>query len=79
MSGRIERAYLHEVLCCKYHSAHNYDVWFSPRQMILDPNLYPGRMNPTLDFVDSFEDYTDDGTGTPKPISTRVDGNESDL
>ena len=49
--------------------AHNYDVWFSPRQMILDPNLYPGRMNPTLDFVDSFEDYTDDGTGTPKPIS----------
>lgn len=58
--------------------AHNYDVWFSPRQMILDPNLYPGRMNPTLDFVDSFEDYTDDGTGTPKPISTRVDGNESD-
>ncbi len=35
-------------------------------------------MNPTLDFVDSFEDYTDDGTGTPKPISTRVDGNESD-
>ena len=45
-----------------------YDVWFSPRQMILDPNLYPGRMNPTLDFVDSFEDYTDDGTGTPKPM-----------
>ena len=35
--------------------AHNYDVWFSPRQMILDPNLYPGRMNPTLDFVYSFE------------------------
>ncbi len=58
--------------------AHNYDVWFSPRQMILDPNLYPGRMNPTLDFVDSFEDYTDDGTGTSKPIATRVDGNETD-
>jgi hypothetical protein len=58
--------------------AHNYDVWFSPRQMILDPNLYPGRMNPTLDFVDTFEDYTDDGTGTPKPIATRADGNETD-
>lgn len=58
--------------------AHNYDVWFSPRQMILDPNLYPGRMNPTLDFVDSFEDYTDDGTGITKPIATRADGNETD-
>ncbi len=58
--------------------AHNYDVWFSPRQVILDPNLYPSRMNPTLDFVDSFEDYTDDGTGTTKPIATRVDGNETD-
>lgn len=58
--------------------AHNYDIWFSPRQVILDPNLYPSRMNPTLDFVDSFEDYSDDGTGTPKPLKTRADGNESD-
>lgn len=58
--------------------AHNYDVWFSPRQLVLDPNLYPGRMNPTLDFVDAFEDYTDDGTGQSKPIWTRIDGNESD-
>jgi len=58
--------------------AHNYDAWFSPRQMVLDPNLYPGRMNPTLDFVDSFEDYADDGTGKTKPIATRVDGKEDD-
>jgi len=58
--------------------AHNYDVWFSPRQMVLDPNLYPGRMNPTLDFVDAFEDYTDDGTGKVKPLNTRTDGNEGD-
>ncbi|GAA4798851.1 RagB/SusD family nutrient uptake outer membrane protein [Olivibacter ginsenosidimutans] len=58
--------------------AHNYDVWFSPRQMVLDPNLYPGRMNPTLDFVDAFEDYTDDGTGKVKPLKTRADGNEND-
>ena len=57
---------------------HNYDVWFSPRQIILSPNLYPSRMDPTLDFVDSFEDYTDDGTGTPKPILTRADGDETD-
>lgn len=58
--------------------AHNYDVWFSPRQVILDPSLYPSRMDPTLDFVDSFEDYTDDGNGLSKPIATRVDGNEKD-
>lgn len=57
--------------------AHNYDMWFSPRQMILDANLYPGRMNPTLDFVESFEDYTDDGSGAVKPFKTRVDGNET--
>lgn len=58
--------------------AHNYDAWFSPRQLVLDPNLYPGRMNPTLDFVDAFEDYTDDGTGATRPVRTRIDGNESD-
>lgn len=58
--------------------AHNYDVWFSPRQIILDPNLFPSRMNPTMDLIDSFEDYTDDGTGTPKPLLTRNDGNETD-
>lgn len=58
--------------------AHNYDVWFCPRQTVLDPNLYPSRMNPTLDFIDSFEDYTDDGKGEPKPILTRADGNEND-
>lgn len=57
--------------------AHNYDVWFSPRQVILDPNLYPSRMNPTLDFIDAFEDYTDNGTGASKPLRTRHDGNES--
>ncbi len=57
--------------------AHNYDVWFSPRQIILAPNLHPARMNPTLDLVDSFEDYTDDGTGRAKPLNTRLDGNES--
>ena len=56
--------------------AHNYDVWFSPRQTNL--NLFPGRMNPTLEFIDSFEDYTDDGQGKVKPIQTRTDGNEND-
>lgn len=35
-------------------------------------------MNPTLEFIDSFEDYTDDGQGKVKPIQTRTDGNEND-
>ena len=56
--------------------AHNYDVWYSPRQIILDPNLYPSRMDPTLDFVDVFEDYTDNGVGASVPLRTRHDGNE---
>ncbi len=59
-------------------AAHNYDIWYSPRQVILDPNLYPSRMDPTLDFVDVFEDYTDDGTGKSRPLKTRTDGNETD-
>lgn len=57
---------------------HNYDVWFSPRQIILATNLHPARMNPTLDFVDAFEEYTNDGTGASVPVATRVDGNETD-
>lgn len=57
--------------------AHNYDVWFSPRQIILDPNLYPSRLNPTVDFIDAFEDYTDNGVGASVPLKTRNDGVES--
>ncbi len=57
--------------------AHNYDVWFSPRQIILDPNLYPSRLNPTVDFVDAFEDYTDNSVGASVPLKTRFDNNET--
>jgi len=53
---------------------HNYDIWFRPRQV--QSVRHPGRMNPTLDFVDTYEDYTDDGTGKSVPVKTRVDGEE---
>lgn len=38
--------------------------------------LYHGRFNPTLDIVDLFEDYTDNGTGASAPIVTRESGDE---
>ncbi len=38
-----------------------------------------GRFSPTLDLVDLFEDYTDDGTGKSAPIKTRADGNEANV
>ena len=36
-----------------------------------------GRISPSLDLVDAYEDYTDDGTGASAPIKTRTDGKES--
>ena len=42
-----------------------------------DPGcLYFGRYNPTLDIVDVFEDYTDNGVGASAPIVTKASGNE---
>lgn len=38
--------------------------------------LYYGRLNPTLDLVDIFEDYTDNGRGESAPIVTRAAGEE---
>ena len=38
--------------------------------------LYYGRFNPTLDMVDLFEDYTDNGQGASAPIVTRTTGEE---
>jgi hypothetical protein len=37
------------------------------------------RFGVTLDLVDIFEDYTDDGTGMSVPVKTRTDGVESDF
>lgn len=54
---------------------HNYDIWYSPAQLA-NGWPHPGRMNPTLDLVDSYEDYTN--PGQPAPIVTSTDGNITD-
>jgi hypothetical protein len=54
---------------------HNYDIWFQPAQLA-NGWPHPGRMNPTLDFVEQYETY--DNPGKITQFQTRVDGNESD-
>jgi hypothetical protein len=54
---------------------HNYDIWFTPAQLA-NSWPHPGRMNPTLDLIDAYEDYTD--PGKEKPIATTTDGNITD-
>ncbi|MDH6356213.1 RagB/SusD family nutrient uptake outer membrane protein [Parabacteroides sp. PF5-9] len=57
------------------YQGHSYDVYYSPSQGNPGFNKF-GRFNPTLDIVDLFEDYTDDGTGKSAKIVTRTDGKE---
>ncbi len=56
---------------------HSYDVYFNPSQTAPSYSYY-GRFSPTLNLVDLFEDYTDDGTGTSVPLVTRTDGVENE-
>lgn len=56
--------------------AHNYDIWYRPNQLA-NGWPHPGRMNPTLDLADAYEEYTDDGQGLSSPIKTRADGKET--
>ncbi len=57
---------------------HITDFWFYPQQTKIQ-NLYmAARWGTTLDIVDDFEDYTDDGTGKSVPVATRSDGIEDD-
>ncbi|MDR0537781.1 MAG: RagB/SusD family nutrient uptake outer membrane protein [Tannerellaceae bacterium] len=54
---------------------HDYDIRYSPAQV--NPGFHKfGRFSPTLDIVDLYEDYTDDGSGRSAKIVTRTDGNE---
>ncbi len=54
---------------------HNFDIYFSPAQV--NPGFHKfGRFAPTLDMVDLYEDYTDNGSGKSAKIVTRTDGNE---
>jgi hypothetical protein len=56
---------------------HSYDVYFNPAQTPPSYTYY-GRFCPTLNLVDLFEDYTDDGTGRSIPLVTRLDGVEDE-
>lgn len=52
-------------------TSHNYDIWYNPNQTS-NGWIHPGRMNPTLDFVDLYENYNDPGKSSL--IITREDG-----
>jgi len=56
---------------------HCTDVYFNPAQTNLGYIAY-GRFSPSLDLVDLYEDYTDDGTGKSATLVTRTDGVEND-
>jgi hypothetical protein len=58
------------------NQGHDYDIRYSPAQV--NPGFHKfGRFSPTLDMVDLYEDYTDNGSGQSALIATRTDGNES--
>ena len=56
-------------------SGHAIDFWCNPYQT-RDGGPHPGRMNPSLDLVDTYECYSD--PGHPAPIVTTVNGNYND-
>ncbi|HZK68522.1 MAG TPA: RagB/SusD family nutrient uptake outer membrane protein [Paludibacter sp.] len=56
-------------------TGHSMDFWFNPNQTA-DGSPHPGRMNPTLDLVDTYENYT--APGESAPIITTADGKIGD-
>ena len=54
---------------------HGFDSYFAPSQARTGFHKW-GRFSVTLDIVDLYEDYTDDGTGGSAKIKTRTDGIE---
>lgn len=58
------------------NQGHSYDQNYILAQVNTAGSIRYGRFNPTLDIVDLYEDYTDDGTGKSAKIATRTDGNE---
>lgn len=58
------------------NQGHSYAQSYILSQVNTGGALKHGRFNPTLDIVDLYEDYTDDGTGKSVRIVTRTDGKE---
>ncbi|HLN20592.1 MAG TPA: RagB/SusD family nutrient uptake outer membrane protein [Bacteroidales bacterium] len=56
---------------------HVTDFWFYPKQNVFHTLYVSSRWGTTLDVVDAFEDYSDNGQGLSKPIRTRTDNNET--
>jgi hypothetical protein len=56
---------------------HVTDYWFYPKQLTFQSSYMSSRWGTTLDAVDLYEDYTDNGTGASVPIRTRIDGVEN--
>jgi hypothetical protein len=56
-------------------TGHNYDIWYNPNQTS-NGWPHPGRMNPSLELVDTYESYTN--PGEPSPIVTTLDGSVGD-
>jgi len=57
---------------------HNTDIYYNPAQTQPGYLAY-GRFSPTLNLVDIYEDYTDDGTGKSANLATRTDGVENEF
>ena len=55
------------------HTANNYEIWYNPNQTS-GGWPHPGRMSPTLNLVDAYEDYNFPGEVTL--LQTTEDGNE---
>ncbi len=55
------------------HTANNYEIWYNPNQLA-NGWPHPGRYNPTLEWADMFENYSNPGVSAK--LSTVVDGNE---
>jgi hypothetical protein len=56
---------------------HPTDLWFTPKQLVYHTFYMSSRWGTTLDLVDVFEDYTDNGTGASAPVKTRTDNVEN--
>ena len=56
---------------------HVTDFWFYPKQLCYQTLYVSSRWGTTLDLVDVFEDYTDNGVGASVPVKTRSDGVEN--
>ncbi len=70
----FSRAYLDGTV---YSSqGHSYSQNYVLSQVNTGGALRYGRFSPSLDLVDAYEDYADDGSGSSAPIVTRTDGKE---